>query len=108
MDAGGRAAQGSHGDGLAEGHMRTAEYAIVKALGGTTLKWKGWYGFRRGLLTNLWTLGVPVETAALMLRNSPEVCRKHYLRLDATVSEQGAMDRFEKAYEAERLPLVVQ
>jgi integrase len=78
--------------------LRRAEYAIVKGLEGTTLKWKGWYAFRRGMLTNLWKLGVPVEEAALILRNSPEVCRKHYLRLDTTVSKQSAMDMLEKAY----------
>jgi integrase len=60
-------------------HLRRAEYAIVKMLEGTSLKWKGWYAFRRGMLTNLWRLGVPVEEAALILRNSPEVCRKHYI-----------------------------
>jgi len=83
--------------------MRRAEYAIVKALKGTTLKWKGWYAFRRGMLTNLWRLGVPVEEAALILRNSPEVCRRHYLRLDATASKQSAMDTLEKAYLKERI-----
>jgi hypothetical protein len=78
--------------------LRRAEYAIVKVLEGTTLKWKGWYAFRRGMLTNLWKLGVPVEEAALILRNSPEVCRKHYLRLDTTAAKRSAMDTLEKAY----------
>jgi hypothetical protein len=50
------------------------------------------------MLTNLWKLGIPVEEAAMILRNSPEVCRKHYLRLDASVSKQNAMDTLEKAY----------
>ena len=86
-------------DGWNQIHLRPAEYAIVKALKGTTLKWRGWYAFRRGMLTNLWKLGVPVEEAALILRNSPEVCRKHYLRLDTTASKQSAMDTLEKAYE---------
>jgi integrase len=85
-------------------NMRQAGYTIGQALKSTSLKWKGWYAFRRGLLTNLWTLKIPVETAALMLRNSPEICRKHYLRLDAQVSKQSAMDTLEKAYDAERLP----
>lgn len=80
-------------------NMRRAEYAIRQMLEGTTLRWKGWYAFRRGMLTNLWRLGVPVEEAALILRNSPEVCRKHYLRLDAAVSKQSAMERLEQAYD---------
>ena len=84
-------------------NLRIAERAIVKTLKGTTLEWKGWYAFRRGMLTNLWRLGVPVEEAALILRNSPEVCRRHYLRLDATVSKQSAMDTLEKAYLEERI-----
>jgi integrase len=85
--------------------LRRAEYAIVKALEGTTLKWKGWYAFRRGMLTNLWKLGVPVEESALILRNSPEVCRKHYLRLDTTASKQSAMDTLEKAYEDQTIQI---
>lgn len=80
-----------------------AERAIVKTLERTTLEWKGWYAFRRGMLTNLRRLGVPVEEAALILRNSPEVCRRHYLRLDATASRQSAMDTLEKAYLEERI-----
>ena len=81
-------------------NMRRAEYAIRKVLENSTgLRWKGWYAFRRGMLTNLWRLGVPVEEAALILRNSPEVCRKHYLRLDAAVHKQSAMERLEQAYD---------
>jgi integrase len=84
-------------------NLRIAERAIVKTLKGTTLQWKGWYGFRRGMLTNLWKLGVPVEEAAMILRNSPEVCRRHYLRLDETASKQSAMDTLEKTYLEERI-----
>ena len=80
-------------------NLRKAERAIVKTLKGTSLDWRGWYAFRRGMLTNLWRLKVPVEEACLILRNSPEVCRKHYLVLDATVSKQGAMDTLQQAYE---------
>jgi len=61
-------------------NLRIAERTIVKRLQCTTLEWKGWYAFRRGMLTNLWKLGVRVEEAAMILRNSPEVCRRHYLR----------------------------
>lgn len=82
-------------------NLLNSKRAIEKAIKGTNLKWRGWYAFRRGMLTNLWKLGVPVEEAALILRNSPEVCRKHYLRLDATVSKQSAMDTLEKAYDAQ-------
>jgi hypothetical protein len=40
---------------------------------------------------------------AMILRNSPEVCRRYYLRLDATASKQSAMDTLEKAYLEERI-----
>jgi len=87
-------------------NMRNAEYAIRKVLDGNkTLEWKGWYAFRRGMLTNLWKLGVRVEEAALILRNSPEVCRRHYLRLDSTVSKRSAMDALEKAYDEEQITI---
>ena len=85
--------------GWTQVNMRRAERAIVKALKGTSLQWRGWYAFRRGMLTNLWRLGVAVEEACLILRNSPEVCRKHYLRLDAAVSKAETMAKLEAAYD---------
>jgi len=87
-------------------NMRRAETAIRLRLKGTTLEWKGWYGFRRGLLTNLWKLGVPVEEACKVLRNTAEVCRAHYLRLDAAVSRQSAMDTLEKAYDEQEVTAI--
>ena len=86
-------------------NLRRTERTIVKRLQCTTLEWKGWYAFRRGMLTNLWKLGVRVEEAAMILRNSPEVCRRHYLRLDSTVSKQSAMETLEKAYDEERVTI---
>lgn len=80
-------------------NMRRAERAILKAIKGTSLRWKGWYSLRRGMLTNLWSLGIRVEEACLILRNSPEVCRKHYLRLDAAVSKAETMAKLEAAYD---------
>lgn len=84
-------------------NMRRTEYAIRKALKKSSLKWRGWYAFRRGMLTNLWSLGVPVEVAAMILRNSPEVCRKHYLRLDAVAQKATAMGKLEAAYDLENV-----
>ncbi len=92
--------------GWSQINMRNAEYEIRERLKCSgALEWKGWYAFRRGMLTNLWRLGVPVEEASLILRNSPEVCRRHYLRLDATASKQSAMDTLEKAYLEERIQI---
>lgn len=81
-------------------NMRRCETEIRKRIKGTSLKWKGWYSFRRGMLSNLWLLGVPVEEAAHILRNSAEVCREHYLKFEAEASKQRSMDTLEKAYES--------
>ena len=90
------------GDLLANGwepvNMRRAEYAIRKVLKGTNLPWLGWYGFRRGLASNLYRLGVKPEQACLVLRNSPEVCRRHYIRLEQEGVRVDAMARLEEAF----------
>ena len=57
-----------------------AKYQIRQKIKGTLLRWKGWYAFRRGLSTNLYQLGMRPEKACLILRNSPEVVRKHSLK----------------------------
>src|SRR5215467_9212976 len=71
------------GDGFEQvTNMRTIRHLIQKKIVGTNLRWKGWYAFRRGLATSLYRLGVRPEEAALILRNSPEIVRNHYLRLE--------------------------
>ena len=78
-------------------------HAVQKEIGvglkGTPLRWKSWYAFRGRLATTLYESGVPVETAALILRNSRQVCAQHYVRLDAEKQRQDAMGRLEKAFE---------
>ena len=83
--------------------LEREEHVIKKGLDGTSLRWKGWYGFRRGLATNLYGLGVPPEVACLILRNSREVCSNHYIRLDAGKKKTEAMDRLEAAFEQAEL-----
>jgi integrase len=83
--------------------LEREEQIIKKGLGGTSVRWKGWYGFRRGLATNLYALGVPTKTAALILRNSEEVCAKHYIRLDAGKKKADAMEKLEQAFERAEL-----
>jgi hypothetical protein len=85
-------------DGWDQINMRRAEYAIRERIKATSLRWKGWYAFRRGMATNLFRLGYKAEEAALVLRNSPEVVRKHYIRLQQEGVRQDAMNRFEQAY----------
>lgn len=60
-------------------------------------RWHGWHGFRRGLLTTLWKLKVPVEVAAAILRNDVAVARAHYLKMDHDVETQKAMNKLEKS-----------
>jgi len=50
------------------------------------------------MATTLFRLGYKAEEAALILRNSPEVVRKHYIRLQQEGVRQDAMNRLEQAY----------
>ena len=86
-------------DGWERVNLRRAERAILKRIKGTSLRWKGWYGFRRGMATNLFELGVRPEEAALILRNSPEVVRRHYIKLEQAGKKMDAMTRVEQAYD---------
>lgn len=43
---------------------------IRPALSKVGLQWRGWHGFRRGLATNLYSLGVPDKTIQAILRHS--------------------------------------
>ena len=85
-------------DGWEQINLRRAEYAIRDRIAGTNLTWKGWYAFRRGMASNLFRFGYKAEESALILRNSPEVVRKHYIRLQQEGVRQDAMNRLEQAY----------
>jgi integrase len=85
-------------DGWEQVNLRRAEYEIRKKIEGTNLVWKGWYAFRRGLATNLYRLGMKPEEACLILRNSAEVVRRHYLRLEQEGTRIDAMARLEQAF----------
>ena len=52
------------------------------------------------MATNLFELGVRPEEAALILRNSPEVVRAHYIKLEKAGKKVDAMARLEQAYDA--------
>ena len=87
-------------DGWEKISLRRAEYEICKRIKGTSLVWEGWYGFRRGLATNLYRDGMRPEQACLIRRNSAEVVRAHYIRLEQEGTKVDAMARFEQAYNA--------
>jgi len=86
-------------DGWEQSNLRRAEYEIRKKIKGTNLAWRGWYAFfRRGLATNLYRCGMRPEKACLILRNSAEVVRRHYIRLEQQGTKVDAMTRLEQAY----------
>jgi hypothetical protein len=87
-------------DGWEPINLRKAERAVSKRIKGTNLRWRSWYAFRRGMLTNLYKLGVPPEKACLILRNSAEVCRRHYLKLEAEGVKVDTMTKLEQAFNA--------
>lgn len=67
---------------------------IRPTLNGT---WLGWHALRRGLATNLYHLGVPAETAQVILRHeSAETTRKHYIKLQASAEGLAAMKKLER------------
>jgi hypothetical protein len=69
-------------DGWEPINLRRAARAIRKRIQGVNLRWLGWYAFRRGMATNFPELGVRPEEAALIPRNSPEVVRRHSIKLE--------------------------
>ena len=77
-----------------------AENAILHKVKGTNLRWKRWYAFRRGLSANLYRLGMRPEEACLILRNTAEIVRKHYLKLEDEGTKIEAATRREQAYDA--------
>jgi integrase len=61
-------------------------------------RWEGWHAFRRGLATNLFTLGVAPEVVQTILRHSDaSTTRKHYILLKSQDEGRAAMTRLEKA-----------
>jgi integrase len=61
-------------------------------------RWHGWHSFRRGLMTNLFELGVPPEVAQTILRHADaSTSRKHYLMLQSVKQGRAAMRKLERA-----------
>jgi integrase len=60
--------------------------------------WKGWHAFRRGLGTNLSTLGVDIKIIQELLRHgSMSTTAKHYLIVDRSAAT-GAMQKIEQMF----------
>ncbi|HEV2523318.1 MAG TPA: tyrosine-type recombinase/integrase [Candidatus Acidoferrales bacterium] len=62
--------------------------------------WSGWHGFRRGLATNLYELGVNETTIqAIMRHEDVETTRKHYIKKNVVPEEsRNAMRRLEVVF----------
>lgn len=62
--------------------------------------WSGWHGFRRGLATNLFELGVNETTIQAILRHADvETTRRHYIKRNVVPEEsRNAMKRLEKVF----------
>ena len=59
--------------------------------------WKGWHGFRRGLGTNLYRLGVPAKVIQEILRHADvSTTETHYIIVDRTETKV-AMKKLERA-----------
>jgi integrase len=62
-------------------------------------RWHGWHAFRRGLATVLFGLGVPAETAKIILRHANvSTTRAHYIILESANAGAAAMRKLEKAF----------
>jgi hypothetical protein len=61
-------------------------------------RWHGWHGFRRDIATNLFELGVPAESAKIILRHANvATTQAHYIVLKSQREGQSAMRKLEQA-----------
>jgi integrase len=79
---------------LLKSHFVNVEGEIIK---GTGIEWKGWHGFRRGLATNLFDLGVHPKLIAGILRHSDvQTTMKFYIK-ERDTETRAALAKFESA-----------
>jgi integrase len=79
-----------------------ANRVIRPALQKANIPWCGWHGFRRGLATNLYELGVEAKTRQAILRHADvSVTEKHYVKPVAEVSA-AAMAKFQDVLKAKK------
>jgi integrase len=77
-------------------HLDNLSRRVIKPALGSA--WHGWHAFRRGLATNLFTLGVPAEAAQTILRHANvSTTRTHYIVLESRNAGRDAMRRLERA-----------
>ena len=79
-----------------------ANRVIRPALNDAKIPWCGWHGFRRGLATNLHTLGVPDTDVQRLLRHANvRVTQDSYIKVETGV-KKAAMNKLQKALSAKR------
>jgi integrase len=79
-----------------------ANRVIRPALAAEKIPWGGWHGFRRGLATNLHTLGVADTDIQRILRHANvKVTQESYIKVEPNVKKR-AMDKLQKALLAKR------
>lgn len=82
-----------------------ARRIIVPALRESGVKcWTGWHGFRRGLATNLYELGIEESTIQAILRHADvETTRKHYIKKNVVPeASKAAMKKLETVFKTMR------
>lgn len=76
----------------------TVRKVIVPALEAAGLTWQGWHGFRRGLASNLFALGVPGKVIQAILRHAElKTTMDIYVKTD-DVQSQAAMQKLEAVF----------
>jgi integrase len=71
---------------------------IAPVLKAKSIEWHGWHGFRRGLATNLYTLGVTDKVIQAILRHANvAVTQQHYIKTDSSASTK-AMKQLGRAF----------
>jgi integrase len=79
-----------------------AKRVIRPALAEKNIPWCGWHGFRRGLATNLHTLGVGDTDVQKILRHANvKVTQESYIKVEPKVKKR-AMNKLQKALAAKR------
>jgi integrase len=69
--------------------------------------WSGWHGFRRGLATNLYELGVDERTIQAILRHADvKTTRRHYIKKNVVTKEsKRAMNRLAQVFKKLQRPV---
>jgi integrase len=62
------------------------------------IEWHGWHAFRRGLATNLYSLGAPDKTVQAILRHANVSTTMAYYVKPVAGASQAAMKKLEKAF----------